>query len=77
MSAGDLLSMEYVGVCGCPTPACRRNADVVDIGARRFVICQRCGKHRGYTGWTLARIQAEYAGHFNWWLRVAKTEEAA
>jgi hypothetical protein len=43
---------------------------VVDIGQRRFLICQRCGAHRGKTGSSLEQIQREYADHFNWWLRV-------
>jgi hypothetical protein len=65
VSAGDLLSMEYVGAVACPTPSCTyrtsRHADVVDIGSRRFVICQECGAHQGYTGWSLDRIRATYA----------------
>lgn len=65
MSAGDLLYMEFVGTVACPTPACtystRKRADVVDIGARRFVICQECGAHHGYTGWSLERIRETYA----------------
>lgn len=67
MRAGALLSLEYVGTCGCPTPACTwensRRADVVDIGARRFIICQNCGAHHGYTGWSLERIQETYKEH--------------
>lgn len=64
MSAGDLLSLEYVGTSVCPTPACtfssKRRADVVDIGDRRLLVCQTCGAHRAFTGWSLERIQGRY-----------------
>lgn len=59
-----MIEMVFIGTTPCPTPACTyatgKPADVVDIGARRFVICQECGAHRGFTGWSLERIQAEY-----------------
>lgn len=69
MSAGDLLYMEWVGEVTCPTPACgydrnlgriTKKADVVDIGNRRFIICQQCGRHFGATGKTLEEIRATY-----------------
>ena len=56
MSAGDLLRVEIVGSSTCPTPACGQ-ADVVDIGERRLLVCQNCGGHHGYSGWTLSKIQ--------------------
>lgn len=57
VTAGDLLCLAYVGSATCPTPACPREADVVDIGARRLLVCQQCGAHQGYTGWALSKIQ--------------------